>query len=265
MLMTILGEDQNQTSTNTTEYEYHVTELLSDGRIKWEMSMTRFIIESDDMQGNVKAFDTQDPDRDTSDKQVQLYDKMVGVPMYMTSKQDGQILEFSGANALFDKIMQAFKDKPEMASMANSIKKTFGDSAMLESVRNMWGYLPAKPVRVGDKWRTIREQSGIMSQTTESVYKLKSRDAHTATIATKSTSKPTPGKSSGWDMGGIKIEYDLSGGGSGSTIVTQPDGILMSGKHSVTMKGMMYMSGDKIDKMDVPITIKVTVLTELIR
>ena len=66
-------------------------------------------------------------------------------------------------------------------------------------------------------------------------------------------------------MGGIKIVYELIGKGAGSTIISQPDGMLKQGSHTVTLTGMMHMRGDKIPKMDVPITTKTTVTTELVQ
>lgn len=264
-IMEMFGKEEAQRSKNTAEYEYHVTEALPDGRLKWQMTITRYIIENTDVRGGLIEYDTDDPLRDTSDVKKKLYDKMVGVPMYMTTKADGEILDFSGADALFDRVLELFKDKPEMAPFAQTIKNTYGDSAMIETVRNMWGNMPPKPVRVGSKWTANRDLPGIISLSMEYTYVLKSRDATKAIVAIKSKTKPRPGKISEMDLGVVKIIYDLKGNGSGTMQLSQPDGMLMGSIHTIKMDGIMHMSGEKIPKMDVPLSVKTIVTTEKIR
>ncbi len=261
-LLKMFGEEEKQYSTNVTEYEYHVTEVLPDSRIKWEMTMTRFIVENEDADGHQSKYDTQDPERDTSDKKKQMFDKMVGVPLFMTTTKEGEMLEFSGADALFDKMLEGFKDKPEMAAMEATIKKGYGDTAMMQTVRNMWGHLPKKPVRVGDKWRTSLDLPGIVRLKTNYTYKLQSRNAEQAIISTNSTARSISGKSSEMDLGAVKIAYELSGHGDGNIIVTQPGGILKQSTQTFQLKGVMHMEGNSFPKMDVPISTKTKVTTE---
>jgi hypothetical protein len=181
--------------------------------------------------------------------------------MKMTTTPDGQILDFTGADALFDRVLSEFNDRPEMAPLLNSIKSSYGDSAMVESVRNMWGYLPLKPVRVGEKWKNTKKLGGILNMNALYTHSLKSRNAKQAIVGTKTVLRPIPGKPGGMELGSIKITYDLTGKGQGSSTISQPDGTLESSIHVLDMKGTMHMEGTGIPKMTVPITTRTTVKT----
>lgn len=263
--LTIFGQNQIQNGLNTTEYTYALTDVLPGGRLKWEMQITRYTMENNDSQGSQQSYDTQDPDRDTTDMKSKMLDNMIGAKMHIITRADGQILEFSGANALFEKMMGAVKDKPEMAPMLKNIQRSFGDSAMIETVRNMWGDTPTKPVRVGATWKVTRNTSGFMNLQTKYQYKLKSRDDQKAEVTVKLKSQPAPGLPAELDMGAAKIRYDLKGEGSGYFFISQTDGLLREGKNTVKLKGMMHMRGDKIPAMDVPMQSETTITTEMKR
>lgn len=192
---------------------------------------------------------------------MRMVDKMIGQTMKMTTTSDGQILDFTGADALFDRVLSEFQDRPEMASLLSSVKSSYGDSAMVESVRNMWGYLPKKPVRVGEKWKNTKKLGGILNMNALYTHSLKSRNEQQAIVNTKTVLVPIPGKPGGMELGSIKITYDLKGKGQGSTTISQPDGTLESSVHVLDMKGTMHMEGTGIPKMDVPITTRTTVKT----
>ena len=47
----IFDEDQEQSSSNTTVFEYRVVELLPNGKLKWDIVITRYIL-SRESNGN---------------------------------------------------------------------------------------------------------------------------------------------------------------------------------------------------------------------
>jgi len=260
--MTISEEQQDQVSNNIAEYTYQVSETLPDGRLRWDMVITRYRLTESDGDGNVTSFDSQDPDRDTMNIKMRMVGKMIGHNMKMTTTPDGEILDFSGANALFDKVLSEFADRPEIAPLIDNITNAYGDSAMVETVRNMWGYLPKKPVRIGDKWKTTKKLGGILNMDAHYTHTLKSRNEQVAIVDTKTVLSAVPGKPGGMEMGSIKITYDLKGKGQGSTNISQPDGTLQSSVHVIEMKGKMYMEITGQPKMDVPISTRTTVKTK---
>ena len=260
-VMVMFGETQTQLSTNSTEYEYHITEVLPNGDQKWELLITRFVMQNSDGNGKEVTYDTQDPDRDTSDIKTRIFDMMVGHPMYMTTSANGKVLTFMGANALFDMMVESYKDMSGMAELVNSIKASYGDEAMVETMRNMWGSLPEKPVKVGASWKETRNKAGMLDLKTSYGYKLKSRNDKEAVIQMKSKTGPIPGKPAQLDMGLMKILYDLKGTGEGATVISQPQGSLIRSEMRVTLKGTMHMSGGGMPKTDVPITTNSTVTT----
>lgn len=260
--MTMFGEDRTSVSSSTSEFEYKIISALPNGNLNWEMKMLRFT--SDNNDGS-QHYDSADPERDTSSIVTKIYDKMIGHKMYMTTTLAGQILTFSGANTLFDNILSTFSDKPEMQPLGETVKKSFGDSAMVQTVSDMWGYIPEKPIKIGQSWKKERNQSGLISLNTNYQYKLKSRDANQAIISSKSTTQTPPGDASTLDLGKIKIIYNLKGSGAGQTIIAQPDGSPIKSTHTINASGVMKMSGEGIPgAIDVPISIKTTVASERI-
>lgn len=264
-LLTVFGEEKNQTSSNTTEYEYRVIDVLPDGRLSWEMKITRFITEDEQDGGESSYYDSNDPDRDTSDLKIQMLEKMKGHSMKMTTSQDGRILAFTGADELFDRMFETLSSKPEMGVLLASVKKSYGDSAMIETVQSMWGDFPKKAIRVGDSWKTTKNNTGLLGIDTKYTYKLKSRDAKKAVVNINIEASHKPGAPAVVDMGVMKIIYELSGKGSGTMDLSQPDGMLLKSKSNITLKGDMKMSGEHIPAMTVPITSKTTVITERIK
>jgi hypothetical protein len=239
-------------------------ERLPDGIQKWEMKISRFVMQNTDVEGNEVLYDTQDPNRDTTDVKKKIFDNMIDHPMFFTTTQTGKVLSFTGSETLFEKMLKPLNSMPEMESFANTIRSTYNDETMMETIKNMWGPIPDKKLKVGDKWRESREKAGMLSLKTDYLYTLKSRNSNEAVIGIKSVTTPIQGKPAEMDMGVIKVRYDLKGKGQGSITLTQPNGVLKSSTVTINLSGDMYMDGAGMGNMKVPITTKSTVLTEKI-
>lgn len=59
--MTMFGEQQDQSSSNVAQYNYRIVETLPDGRLKWDMVISRFSLTNSDGEGNVTSYNSQDP------------------------------------------------------------------------------------------------------------------------------------------------------------------------------------------------------------
>jgi hypothetical protein len=256
----IMGQTSLQESQNTSTYLYKVTAVKPDGNIDWETIVTRVSMQ-ENAEGQVSSYDSDDPDRDTLNLKNKMIGKMVGHTLYMTTKSDGKVVAFSGATELFKKMLADFEDKPEMASFSTAIKNAYSDSSMMQTVGTMWGFLPDYPVRVGQQWKNSRTVQGLLNMNVDYQYKLRSRDNKTATILTSSELKTDPLKPMVLEIGEIKISYNLKGSGTGKTIVSQPDGVLLQATHTIKMTGEMQIKGEALGNMVVPISSTTTVTT----
>ena len=263
--MELFGEEMVQNTTNSTEYELFFAEQMPNGDQKWEMLITRFVMEGGDNDEVVTTYDSSNPDRDTSEAATKILEKMIGHRMLMTCTHYGKVLSFSGADDLFDNLFAKMDTVPELLGMIESMKKTYGDSAMMHSMENMWGNFPAKPVRVGDKRSTKNENGQLLGLNTTYYYKLKKRNSKEAVIAMETKSSPSNDPNSGIDMGMAKITYDLSGGGDGSITLSQPDGLIKYSVGTIKLTGTMHMDRGDDMKIDVPLTISTKVTTKRIR
>lgn len=259
----VMGETQNQLSTNAVDYRIDLADILADGSLKWVATFTRVYFESEAEQGGVFEYDSSNPDRDTTELRNRIFDSMIGKSMTMITDPKGTITSLTGASSLFDGMMEESKTLAGMESLAASLKSAYGDSAMMESFSNIWGFYPQKPVRVGQKWHVKRKNTGMIAMSSTYTYTLKSRTEQQAVLATKSQVKTLPGAQ--LNLGFAEIEYDMKGSGTGESVLSQPDGVLQKGTHTLAMTGMMYMTGTGFPKMDVPISTKSTVTIELIK
>lgn len=258
----VMGATQNQLSTNTVDYRIDLADILADGSLKWVATFTRVSYSSDDGMENQFDYDSADPEQDTTELRNRIFNSMIGKTMTISTNPQGGIISLTGSSRLFDDMIAELNNMPGVEGLAASLKNAYGDSAMMESFSNIWGFYPQKPVKVGQKWQIKRSNTGMIAMSTNYTYTLKSRTEKQAVLASKSQVKTLP--SAQLSLGFADIKYDMKGTGTGESVLTQPEGVLKKGTHTLSMTGMMYMTGSGFPKMDVPISTKSTVTIESI-
>ncbi|MBL7826057.1 MAG: hypothetical protein JNJ57_05460 [Saprospiraceae bacterium] len=258
----VMGEIQNQFSTNQVDYKIEVVDHDKAGATNWLIDIVHMRYESEEGQAEPFEYDSSDPNRDTSQMRVKMFDAMIGHRMFMTTTSNGDVTSCSGADEMIDKMIEPVKHLPGLEPMMATLKGSYGDSAMMESFRYIWTSIPIKPVRVGQKLQTKRKTGGMIAMDATNTYTLKSWSPTEAVLKTTTKVKTLPNAQ--MDMGFVKILYDMEGAGAGESVLSQPDGNVKAGRNTLEMKGVMHLSGSGIPKMDAPITTKAVVTIERI-
>lgn len=168
----------------------------------------------------------------------------------------GEVVDIKGV----DDVLASIRDSQNamMAQMPGGgdlIEGIVSEEAIRESIENVFGFYRAKPVAVGDTWtESTATKSGGMPFTSETTFTVTSREAGILTIATSTVVEPSSDTKT---MGMMEVEFSIAGDGEGTVEVEEATGWIMSGKHTLDLKGDMSFSGGGAPGASSPMTVQV--------
>ncbi len=174
---------------------------------------------------------------------------MVGNKLNMKMSVDGIISSITGFDAIYTKVTNALvplvKDAKQRTEILKNIKDSFNENTVKEQFQKNLKFLPAKGVKIGEKWTESEEiMPGIKLSTTYNLVKVENGIAEVAvqgTIPPKSDKRSQEGMTHSMSMGGSqsgKIILDANTGWllhENISIKTEQKETLSDGKKSQTM------------------------------
>lgn len=257
------GETNTSTTKKITDYVYTVRAVRPDGSVDFDFRITHLYEKESDNDGE-QEYDSADPNLDTTEIKARMYRHMIGAPFQFTLSANGQVENFSGMDALWQKIEQELiRESPEAGMMLKGLKNQFGDDAMSAQQTEFWGFQPGRKVRVGQKWKrtALLNSFRIQGKSTYTLRELNDRGGRIDFATQYSTDPKNPGMI---DMDIVKIRYNLKGTGAGTIWTDQPAGLPRRLEQTLNMSGPMEIKMSFLDWMKVPVTIQLSSVLERI-
>lgn len=160
----------NQFQKQTTEAVLKVGEGRS-----VDLALER-IRSSDNFRGAEIGYDS-DKDKDSQEPLARVLNAVIGARLTMRFGADGKVEQFSGMNAILD---QMGKQLPGTDGLIFQLKQGLGDDAYKDIMNQaLAGFLPGKPVAIGDTWSAEHSQKlgGLGSIKLKLDYKLEGVEA----------------------------------------------------------------------------------------
>lgn len=178
---------------------------------------------------------------------TEMYNHMVGEEMEMTLSKSGEVLEISGLDAIFDKMMEGLNFAGADA-MKESLKEQFGEETMKSNFNQFAVYFPDRPVKPGDSWSNRDTIKSGMTMYLDLTYTLREVKGEELLIDLAGDITTDPDKE--MDMGTMAVRYDLKGKQSGVLRVDALTGLLRSSEIDQDLKGSMKIKGAGMGEFD---------------
>lgn len=144
------------------------------------------------------------------------------------------------------------------ATMRKALGGQFGDEAMKGAFSQSFGYLPPRPVAVGESWEFKASLRLGFALDVSAKYTLKERKDGRSILAFEGT-VVTPAGAEPMDAGMMKMRADIEGSLKGTFEIEEASGWIRSGSSEMEMKGKMTVISDGADGMEVPLRSKAKV------
>lgn len=151
---------------------------------------------------------------------------VTGHSFQMKVNSEGQILEISGFEEMFNAIADSLKlDGDIRTEVMNAFRKQLGDSSARAHFERLLYIFPNKEVKVGDSWSKTLSPKGPLGGNYKSTYTVSEIEGDMVTLEEKST------------ISGLNEGIDLKGSSKGTMIIDSRTGLVVSGDQDVTMNG----------------------------
>lgn len=181
------GKSQSGTSETTDEMSFTVNDF-KDGVYDITINLTGKR-NAQTANGKTAAVDTKQAE--PKDEQLKMMWKvnkaLVGNKLNLKMTETGKVISITGFDTIYNKIASSvgttIKDAKEKAGFINSFKQSFNEKMLKDQFTKNLVLIPAKGVKIGDKWSETENATpdGKIKLTT--TYTLKSVDNGTAQIA----------------------------------------------------------------------------------
>ena len=178
----------------------------------------------------------------------------------MTPK--GKILDVNGV----EQLKQAVLKKLPAGAQPNPMDPT-GAYMDKDSLRQMtearMAIYPDKPVSPGESWSKDITMAVGFTMMMKAKWTLQKEEAGVATIASVVTVKTDPAKP--MEMGGMKLNFDMSGTQEGTTRVAEATGLIVSSKEHQLLKGELRIGAPAEGQpaMSIPMSVDTNATEEM--
>lgn len=249
--VTVMGMQQNVSVEQSTDQQFDILKVNTDGSVELKVT-TKAMKINQDLGMMALKFDSEHPENNEPADMVEGFKNLIGKSMEMKMSNKGKILEFKSDGKLFDGVFDSMEGGE---AMEEQMEAQFGGDAMKQSLTQMVGFYPEKPVKVGDTWTITTSIKTGMAINVETIYTLKERKAGVSYLDFSSKLKTDPNNSS-IEMMGMTMNYDLAGTQKGSVEVDEKTGWAIKTTGTQDMAGKMMMKGSPMGDMNADMKIK---------
>jgi hypothetical protein len=238
----ISNNEQKMIQEMLMTWQYDVLDKDSSGSLEIDLTYKRVKTVQDFGQRKIE-YDSDNPP-DTLDPSMRAMESLVGDQLTMRISPDGKVTGLKGISEMQQKMIEAMDipDSLQQSVYTNDLKKQFGEDAIRQSIEQIIGFYPSKPVRVGDSWKSGMDKSGGFPMRIESNYTLKSRVAGVDSIDVSSQIKNNP-ENNVVKMGAVSMTYNIDGNQTGTILVEENTGLPISSNLNLNFSGSLRMSG----------------------
>lgn len=255
-------QERESKGTTSTTMGLNVLSVADGGTATIKVTIKSIVLKR---EGGRRSFEyDSDNPPDEVPRRAAPYAALVGKTFTMKLTPTGQVTDLEGVEAMLKAAEDAVPEGGRGRQwLIGEVKRRFGEDGLKQTMEGAFGFLPTKPVAVGDSWkRTIATDNGV-PVIAEQTYTLAKRGEGTATIELKATLKPhKDGAATRRGRGTVK--YEVSGTQKGTLTVDEATGCLFKVTIAQKLEGKMLMSGFRGDDTErsMPIKSEATVTVE---
>ena len=242
--VSVMGMDQQTAMEQTTTYAYNVKQVNTDGSVDLTMAIQSMRMEQATPMMSM-VFDSEKPEDNNPADMVAGMKNMIGKKFDIKLSKTGEVLDVTAEEGMFKGM---FDGVPNGEMMEQQMEAQFGAETVAGSLRQLTGFYPSTPVKVGDTWTKTSDAQSVMPVKAETTYTLKERKNGIAVIdfTRKLTSDPN---AEPMEMMGMEMKYDMNGTESGTYNVDEKTGWATQVETKQDMGGKMNMKGGPMGEM----------------
>ena len=214
-------------------------------------------------------YDSANPDEGSDNPQAKMMSEMFkymkGAEFVMKLTDKGQIVGIDGFDEMMGKMFSGMGTPEETKAMNDMMKNFMSEDKLKEMNSDMLVAFPEGSVGIGDMWDDIVSiGGGGMPIDVDTTYMVKERADGVAVLGVTSKMDMGSEDSKLIDMGGMKMNMQLSGTQNGTMKVDEATGWIISGKTTMNFSGSVKMLPNEHmpEGMSIPMTIEGTIKIE---
>lgn len=251
--ISIMGMDQIVMMEQTTDQEYKIKDIASDGTVNLTVATTAIKIEQTNPMMNM-SFDSEKPEEAEPKGTLDGLSELIGKEIDVKLSKTGELVSVNMPEDMFNGV---FDNNPGGDQVKQQMEGLFGEQSMKSSFTQLTGFYPEQPVKVGDSWTKENLIETGMKMNVKTTYTLRERKGGVAMIDFKSD-VATVMDGDGIEMMGMKMSYDLKGTQEGTITVNEKTGWASKTEGEQDMKGKMNMSGGAMGDMSADMVLTTT-------
>ncbi len=223
-------------------WRYDVIGLNDDGNFELRQTYTRIRIRQN-YGFQTSEYDSDSPP-DYTEPFMRGYGALIGSELLITVTPKGKVTKIEGADSLFENIIAELDlpDSPRKDEIIENMRDQFGETAIRQSLEQIFGFFPQSEVVIGEKW-TIEKQisTGIPMRIVDE-YTLESSSGEFAYIDVNSTVSSQPGGPP-VQLGPVEMIYEARGLNHGFMKVDLSSGLPIESELDMNLSGTVRASG----------------------
>lgn len=254
--VSIMGQEVINKQKQGYTFENKIENLLANGDIDMSSTVKGIVYEMEAMGKKMKYNSMDKSKNENAESLVGIYDGMLGTQFKLLLDSKGQLKNFSGANAMIDKMSDQMKKDGLPTEGLEMMKNQFNDEEMMNMYgNNMSSLLPTTPVKIGDSWNKAMDVK-LLGMKFDIKYTLAKIEGGKAYLDVMGSGAPIP-DAEPMEMMGMTMKYNLSGTQTGTVVVDLKTGFPLKSTITQDYDGTMKMSGGMLPgEMDADMSIQ---------
>lgn len=242
IVQTVNDEERKLGQETLQSWRYDVIGVNDNGDFKLRLTYTRIRIRQD------YGFQSSEYDSDSPPDYVEPfmrgYAALVGSELLITITPKGKVTGIDGADSLFESIMAELDlpDSPRKDEIVDAIRGQFGETAIRQSIEQIFGFFPQSAVETGQMWTSGKEITSGMPMKVVDEYTLKSREDGVAYIDVFSRVSSHPDRRP-VQLGPVEMVYEMEGSQRGYLRVDEHTGLPLESELDMDLSGKVSASG----------------------
>jgi hypothetical protein len=221
---------------------FEVVDVGTDGIFRCKVTYDTVLFQQDGPMGKIE-YDSANPP-DTVPFMAKGAAALAGQVLTVGFTPAGDVSEVKGADELIDRMIKQMELPDEARKAAEaSLKSEFGAAAMKELMAGMVGTYPAKEVAIGDSWQKKTTISRAFPTVREDTWTRTGRKKGVATLNVASKIMPGPEGGKTMQVGGMKMNFSLSGTQEGKTEIQESTGWVIGATLKQHLSGRAALDG----------------------
>ncbi len=241
---TVDGFDHSMTQEMTIRWNYDVIGKDSDGN--FDIKLTYSGIKSkQSMEERTVEYDSDNPPA-YLDPSMKSSEAMLGSEIRLKISPAGKTIAIDGADSLVARMITALAlpNSPRNDAFIKDLSDKFGAKALTQSMDQITSYIPNKPVRVADSWKSETMMNFGFPMKIVSEYSLVSVGDSVALVRDSSNVITNPDDNK-VKAGELTMAYDISGTQIGTIEIDKATGLPLRSQIDLNSTGSVTVSGMK--------------------